>query len=184
QPENVHVDAVQQTGSWCNVYTDGTQKSISRDVFNLWIDHGSGPKSASYAYMIKPGIDQERFSELLKSPTVHILSNTTEVQAIQDEDAGLTQIVFYKEGNLRIDGNNEITVNTPCMIMVQRVTQGLKMTVAVPPELPNDVSITMMGHYEGKHCNYDNKKKETTIAFTLPDGIQAGKSVSRILMKD
>jgi len=67
--------------------------------------------------------------------------------------------------------------------MMQNEKSGLKLTVSVPPELPNKVNLTVSGHYTGEHCLYDKQNNKSTVEFDLPVGKHAGESVTRMLVQ-
>lgn len=181
QKEQVYVGAAHQQGNWNRVYEDGSEKPVMREVFNLWVDHGSSPRDGSYAYMVLPGISRSGLANLAARPSVEVLQNTTSLQAVRHSKAQRTQMVFYEPGTIRIDDTTVLSADASCLLMTQKTGDGLKIMISAPPQLPKNVTLSLSGHFEGKNSTYDARENRTTVIFNLPEGIYAGKSITRML---
>jgi chondroitin AC lyase len=180
QNEHVFVGATEQKGSWSRIHVTSSSKEVQKKIFNLWVDHGSKPREASYAYMILPIESEKELNNFAINPPVRILKNTSRTQAIQFTNSKLTQMIFYQADTLKFE-NFTVSVNAACLLMFQQVHGLLKVTISVPPELPHNVDLFINGHYKGKDCIYNNQEDHTKVTFTLPGSTFAGQSESRIL---
>lgn len=125
----------------------------------LWIgfDHGIAPQDSVYAYAVYPGIGQDAF--LKRGNDYRILSNTPQVQAVQDVTTGKVMAALYEPGSFTAEGIGTITADKPCL-MIYDQTAG-KLTVANPfcESRPMDAVTVQAGD------------KQTAVPFT--DGSNA-----------
>ncbi|TAM94360.1 MAG: hypothetical protein EPN39_17595 [Chitinophagaceae bacterium] len=202
----VHVSDDKQRGNWALVYNQGDPDPITKEVFNLWIDHGKAPINKSYAYMVLPGISLKLLSLIDHHPFVRVIQNDTLLQAIQYPGEKITQAVFYHPGRINLDKKITLHTNQPCLLLVKQINRGLTLTVSSPPENgegltldangfpvrksnPHEgeskeggvIVLSLNGHYTGEGCSYDSDSNQTKIIFQLPAGIYAGESISRTI---
>ncbi len=151
-----------------------TEYKISLDtaLFSLNINHGTNPQNAAYAYVVKPGLtnaaDADKYQ---KSIPVKILSNTTDIQAVEHSSLKLTEVIFYQAGTLKLPNGDAITVDTPCALMWNSISK--KMNIANPYcETKNPATIKVTLQTQGK---------TSELLFNMPQNEFAGRSVSKIL---
>lgn len=159
-PEKVTLGSAPQQGAWKSVFISGSAAPITKDVFALWMDHGTKPQNGAYRYVLLPSVTAEQVQAFRKNPDVQWLSNTTALQAVQC--GGIAMAVFYQPGKLVYAPGHQIEVNQPCLVMVQETAQGPKLTLADPTQKLQSVGVVLNG-------------KATTVA--LPQGPNAGSSV-------
>ena len=91
---------------------------ITESVFTLWVDHGVRPKDAQYAYAVVPGVNAQQLAEWVAHPPVRVISNTTEQQAVINDQFGVAEIVFYRPGSVVLaagfDGKSRSPVPGVC----------------------------------------------------------------------
>lgn len=182
QKENVFVEAIKQKGNWQRIHETSSSKEIQKDVFNLWIDHGSTPLNSTYAYMILPVKNEKALNSFAVNPSVRIIQNSSSLQVVEFTREKLLQMIFYQADSLKLN-NFTISVDAACFLMIVQNRSTLKVTVSVPPELPNTVHLIISGHYNGEGCVYYSQKKQTKLSFILPNDPFAGKSESKILYR-
>ncbi|HEU4947403.1 MAG TPA: polysaccharide lyase family 8 super-sandwich domain-containing protein [Kribbella sp.] len=124
-----------RTGSWPAVDQIG---STTRSHLTMRIDHGLGPSSASYGYLVAPGAGARRTAVLAFSPSVRILRNTAAAQGIGWRD--LTMVSFWQSGTL--DG---ITVDAPCSLIQRRRDHTLELAVSDPAQIFTSVRVRVTG---------------------------------------
>ena len=161
QPASVTVGGAEQKGSWDKVYSAGSADSVAKTVFALWINHGTKPRDASYAYTILPSVTQAQMPARAAAPAAKILSNTTQLQAVRT--AQITAAVFYEPGRLTYAPNLTVAVDHPCVVLIKESPQGPRLTVADPTQRLTALIVT----WNGK-----------PITVTLPAGLNAGTSVA------
>jgi len=106
--------------------SDGLVAEISggsRTYQQIMFNHGVNPYESGYAYAILPNKTAEQTEEYAMSPSVTVLKNTSDIQAVRHNELGITSIVFRQAGNF--DG---ITVSEPMIIMIKE--DGDKLTIA------------------------------------------------------
>jgi chondroitin AC lyase len=209
QKNAIHVSADVQTGNWKRVYSDGSPKPVTGEIFNLWIDHGNRPVNGSYAYAILPDINKDSLTHFVQYPSVKIMQNDTILQAIQYSERKITQAVFYRAGKIKLDKHTILQTDNPCILMMKQSGRALRLTMAIPPEhgrtvtlssngfpekseagtpshfeYKKEVILSLSGHYSGENCSYDSDNDQTRIVFNMPGSIYEGKSITRILTHD
>ena len=144
-----------RTGKWSDLGT-GPSELMTRKVFNLWIDHGEHPKDASYVYFVLAGDSKE--------PGIDVLANTPEIQAVIERKSNLLGVAFWKAGKLDSSGAKTVEADQPCLVMVQQLTDAMRVSVSNPRNQAMHVNITI----DGK-----------TIPFDLPGDLMAGSTVTQ-----
>jgi chondroitin AC lyase len=84
-PRAVTVRAETQSGNWHAVHGRESKATVKRDVFSLWIDHGSQPRQAQYAYSVHPDTGAKDMPALCASPPIRVLQHTSSLLAISSQ---------------------------------------------------------------------------------------------------
>lgn len=182
---NVSLNNRAYSGSWHSI-VNSTRTSRAdeetKELFSLWIDHGLKPENASYEYIVAPGaaisgINPEKVSSKLK-----VLSNTSELQAVQNQELNITQIVFYQPGKMAISDDITITASAPCIVLIKSSEQNIEqITVADPTRKLHSIQLGITSGFTGSTASWKakwNKKEKTSDIFiSLPTAADAGKSI-------
>ncbi|WKN32958.1 polysaccharide lyase family 8 super-sandwich domain-containing protein [Porifericola rhodea] len=186
-PASVNLSKQTASGNWrlINHQSTYTDQEIRKDVFKLWLEHGSKPNDATYAYIVVPALSSESFKTYAKALPLEVLANTPQIQAVRHSELGITQLVFYQPGSLQLSKNMNITVPQAAIVMLQ--TEGdfvKKISVSDPTRKLQKISISLSSKIEGSHENisaqWDENSRQTQIEFDLPQGEYAGQSVSML----
>jgi chondroitin AC lyase len=129
-----------QWGAWKDINGNASSDRVLRDVFSLWVEHGTGPLDAHYAYAVSMGLDVEQTSALSANPGFEILANTSDMQSVRWQ-GGLTEAVFWKPGKVEISATCSVSVNLGCMLMARETADGLRLIVSNPNQLAERVDI-------------------------------------------
>ncbi|PCJ57393.1 MAG: hypothetical protein COA79_16120 [Planctomycetota bacterium] len=164
-------------GSWHSINRPKSKEIISKKLFELSIDHGMTPKGGSYSYIICPAMNLEQAKSYNKKPTVEVLSNTPQIQAVKHLKSNLTQIAYFKPGRLTIAKELIVSVDKPCLLMAQINKNEFKLSVSDPTQKLKVIHVTVSANLTGKGTVFNPPKKTTTITIKLPAGGYAGKSV-------
>jgi len=161
---NIHLRNSTQTGSWYDINNQYEKDTLSRDIFNLWIDHGINPNNAHYAYIVAPGVTKADLPLYTQRHGIQILKNTPQIQAVHHANQRITQAVFYAPGELAVTREITLTVNEPCTLILRDDS----LSVSNPKNEALSVAVTL-------------KRSDSveTFVFELPSGMNAGKSVSQ-----
>lgn len=189
-PVNVSLTNETVTGSWrqINHQAWATDEPVKKEVFSLWIDHGTKPKDASYSYIILPRVSGAMADKYAQKPEVKILANTPQIQAVQHQKLNRTEIVFYEPATLKISNKLSLTAASPCMVMIKTEGGHIQQLVVSDPsrkltavQLLVNTPINQKGKEWQAQWNQD--KKESVINIALPKEGYAGESVIVTLAK-
>lgn len=164
----IHLATEKQKGSWAKINANRSDQIIEGNVFKLWFNHGEDPEKQTYAYIVKPGLSEK---EMLSSKpsSIKILCNTPQIQAVQNTDLQMVQVVFYEAGTLKIS-NFSITTDEPCVLLIKNIAaKNPVLYVADPTQKLTDLHITFSSL---------QVKETLPIAITLPQGEHLGGTVS------
>jgi hypothetical protein len=177
----VVVETETRTGDWSDIGT--SSGSVTADVFTAYVDHGVAPEDGSYAYLVLANATTESLDLYSSgsSPLV-VLSNTEQIQAVQQTAKGITQIAFYEAGSLDIGSDLTVTVDQACLVMIREMSDGtVEVTVSDPTQLLSTIHVTLTGRFSGDGTTFNADQQTTVLEVTLPTGDYAGESVVNIL---
>lgn len=179
---NVFLSNGPQKGSWSDISSQSyiSKDEISKDVFKLWIDHGTNPVNKSYEYIVIPELSEETLNSVNNGSTVEILMNNTEIQAVREKNLNIVQAIFYKAGTLRISHNITITAENPSSVMIEfNENNPVKITVSDPSRKLDTAAFTLSVKVESKPgmiSVWNETTGKSHISIKLPDGKFAGSS--------
>lgn len=101
-----------RTGQWRDINTDTASGGsgwtrpdgvtpttpVQKTYQTVWIDHGVNPVNATYAYVQLPNATATQTQTYAQNPDVTVLSNTPDVQAVQEKTLGMTGAHFFAAG--------------------------------------------------------------------------------------
>ncbi|MCK2220227.1 polysaccharide lyase beta-sandwich domain-containing protein [Actinomadura sp. ATCC 31491] len=97
----LHVLHEEREGSWRDVNAGGSPAPLARRYLTLWLDHGTDPARAGYAYVLLPGASAAATRARAEDAgRVEIAANGPAVQAVRAAALGLTAAVFWTAGRL------------------------------------------------------------------------------------
>jgi chondroitin AC lyase len=183
-PVSANISNTSATGSWRQIthQSRATEEPVQKDVFILWLDHGKQPISASYAYIVVPGISSSFLEQYSKTKNIIIMANSSEMQAVQSKELNISEIVFYQPGNIKLGNNLSLATNSPCIVMVKLKGNTIdEISVSDPTEKLSSIqlSVNVPVNASGAdwHSLWNKEKKESTISVDLPKAEMAGKTV-------
>ena len=136
--------------------------ALDTALFSLNINHGLNPQNGSYAYLVKPGMNQNADADKYqKNIPVKIISNTTEIQAVEHSGLNLLEVVFYNAGTLKMANGDALTVDAPCAVLWNRAKN--TMHVANPlceSANPPAINISLLQNKQQKSYRVNLLDKE------------------------
>ncbi|GAA2662215.1 hypothetical protein GCM10010400_21500 [Streptomyces aculeolatus] len=156
------------TGAWADIATGQDPAPVTEDVFGLWLDHGVEPSGATYAYVVRPGVNQGQAAAYAQHLPVRIVANTTSLQGVRHDGLGISQLLFYSPGTADIRKGVTLAVDEPCMVILDESGPGAPVITVSAPQKPGvtvAVTLTRFG-------------KVTRRTATLPDGDRQGAGVT------
>jgi len=179
QPAEVHISNDTRKGSWKEINREASGQEVTHDVFTLWIDHGTKPENASYSYLVLPGVPGSFLAARAARPDVRIIRNTVDTQAVWHAKLKLAGIAFYRSGVLSISEDLAVGVDKPCLVLVRKLPEALAISVSNPANEGQAVVVEVSRKLEGRGVEVAADGAGSRVSFELPDGQQAGRSVSR-----
>ena len=151
-----------QTGNWSDIGT-GPHASVTKNVFNLWIDHGAAPEDAQYQYIVTPNTTPEGVARRAADSGLEILANTSTIQAVYNRRLKLAELVYRRPSYIKTPLGT-IRADHACLLLILQTATGLRLTASDPEDLPLTLTITIDGR---------------PYVLDLPGASLAGSSVSR-----
>lgn len=168
-----------QTGTWDDL--GNATGSVTKNVFSAWVDHGTAPQNATYAYAVLPGQTAASLDAYWATSPLTVLSNTAALQAVRNAGAGLTEAAFYQAGSLAISAGLTIAVDRPCLVMLRELpANGFEISVSDPTQSQSQVQVDVSRRLSGGGAQWMPASGLTRWTATLPSGVQninAGQSV-------
>jgi chondroitin AC lyase len=172
-----------QTGDWSKVAVRYPKKEEKADLFTLWIDHDSNPKADKYAYYVFPAATEKDIEK--RAAAIKLKKNTEEVQLTEVEKKGILGVVFFKPALVETELVNKLRSDKACVMMIEKANKKLNVTVSDPSHLESKITIGIQGEIKSEThpAKYDKSKNMTFITVDLPQGPEAGKSLTFILSR-
>jgi chondroitin AC lyase len=177
-PVNVEMINKEVTGNWrqINHQSWATTEPVKKEIFGLWLNHGTRVTNASYSYVVVPATGSVGLDRYIYNAGISVLSNTPALQAVTNQKLRITQLIFYAAGSALAPGM-KITVNQPCMVIIERN----KLTVSDPTQKLHKIIVQvnrLVKDGTGYKAIREESRKETTLEIDLPQGGMAGSSVT------
>jgi chondroitin AC lyase len=154
------LQCIEQEGDWQHVFADHPSAPSSGDVFSLWFDHGTTPTDQRYSYILYPQTSPSDMNRLVKTD-ITILSNTSELQAIEDPRESRVSAVFYAAGTLNWGNGQSLKTDTPCILTMTSSSNRTRLWISEPTHKFSEIQLTI------------NDKQ---ITIKLPQEGEAGKT--------
>ncbi|MGW7050990.1 polysaccharide lyase 8 family protein [Streptomyces sp. NPDC054887] len=118
-----------RTGSWSDINTNSTTERRTRRYQTLWLDHGTDPVDAGYAYLLMPGASRRTVAaRAADTGWLRTPANTRAVQAVAIRSLGVTAANFWQPGTVE-----RLTVTAPASVLVRRRRRTATLAVSEPP---------------------------------------------------
>ncbi len=173
---NLNLTQDEQTGSWWQISRSTSKEPITRNVFSLYIEHGSTPEEATYAYTIAPtmSLDEVQNGE---RPGLEWIANTAIMQAVRETNLDITGIVFYRPGSIEIAPGWQVEVDQPCLLLIRRDGNAVYVSAANPQNEYMELAVTISQRIVGEEVT-TLPNGESRLLLKLPDGMEAGGSAT------
>ncbi|WP_320779303.1 polysaccharide lyase 8 family protein [Streptomyces sp. CRN 30] len=131
-----------RTGAWSDINTGGSTERRTRRWQTLWLDHGTDPADAAYAYVLLPGATRGAVARRAADrdrdrDRVRILANDPSRQAVTVPALGLTAAAFREAGT--VDG---LTASAGASVLVRRRGRTATLHISEPPRTGEPLEIT------------------------------------------
>ncbi|HTN09021.1 polysaccharide lyase 8 family protein [Agriterribacter sp.] len=167
---NVQVSNAKQTGNWYKINYRNSKNEIAGNVFKLWFTHGAQPTSATYAYIVVPGIGGQNKMQAYPLADIQIIRNSDSIQAVAHSKLDMLQVVFYKAAALTTSALS-VSVNKPCIVYLKNSSNPKKASLYIADPTQQYSSITV-------NIKLPGAKKEKELICYLPQLNYAGATTS------
>ncbi|MFF9844156.1 polysaccharide lyase 8 family protein [Streptomyces sp. NPDC013740] len=117
-----------RTGAWSDINTTSSTERRTRRYQTLWLDHGTDPVGASYAYLLMPGASARTLAARAADPGwLRVLANDAGRQAVAVPSLGLTAANFWAAGTVE-----RLTVSAPASLLLRRGGPAVALRVSEP----------------------------------------------------
>lgn len=178
KPENIHLSNETDTGRWSdiNLQITSPKELVKKDIFKLWIDHGTRPqgenlwlypgkmdtKDVTYQYIVVPVTTPDKLN---RYNDIEILSDNSNIQAVKNKLLNIAQFVFYRAGSVEINKGLRVTMDSPGIIMLKmKGDKVVEITGSDPTRTLTKLHVGLSG--------------DKNIVLDLPQGDYAGSSTT------
>ncbi|MFF4983271.1 polysaccharide lyase 8 family protein [Streptomyces sp. NPDC001046] len=126
-----------RTGAWADINTGGTPERRTRRWQTLWLDHGTDPHDATYAYLLMPGASRRAVARRAADrPWLSVLANDARRQAVAVPSLGLTAANFWQAGTA-----GPFTASAGASVLTVRRGRTATLCVSEPPRTGEPLEI-------------------------------------------
>ncbi|MEU7582994.1 polysaccharide lyase 8 family protein [Streptomyces sp. NPDC041068] len=127
-----------RTGAWSDINTTSSTERRTRRWQTLWLDHGSDPQDATYAYLLMPGASRRALrARAADRRWLSVLANSAVVQAVAVDSLGLIAANFWRAGDA-----GPLAVSAPASVLVRRRGRSATVHVSEPPRTGEPLEFT------------------------------------------
>ena len=138
RPAQAEVARLCRQGDWSEVGADSG--AVAGCFTTAVLPHDD---SSDYAFATIPGADQQQLADFIRQPSIKVVANSDQVQAIEHAESGLLAVNFWGKGQAGM-----VTAHDPMSIMVESSGDQLEVALADPTRSWGKVSLAMDGEYE------------------------------------
>lgn len=180
---NITCRRTMQTGTWRDIAVTGSEEQISKDVFSVWLSHGTTPQNDTYCYIVMPDKPLSFFTTDGFDSQMKIVANTEKMQAVVNEDRGQYAVVFYEPGNIKFPDGLCLSADKKSLIYVEKKGTGYEFAVADPLYQEQSVRITINKTLAGECVDVQGENSILEVVFPVGDyvGSTVLKSVEEVL---
>ncbi|MGW5461720.1 polysaccharide lyase 8 family protein [Streptomyces sp. NPDC003996] len=125
-------------GSWSTINKGGATTVLNRKYLTMYVDHGTDPANAWYAYQLLPGATAARTqARAADAAWLTVLANTDSRQGVAVRSLGFTGVNFWFGGTV-----GTLTASDPCSVMISENDDGTAV-IAVSDPMRMRTSLTL-----------------------------------------
>lgn len=161
-----------------NLYARHTKQSNS--FMELWFSHGVNPSNEEYAYVLLPSMTSKETQEYSENPDIEVLLNSADIQAVKENNLGVTGYVFRKAASF-----SGISVDSPMLIMMHEEGNKIKLSVADPTQKLSKATLKLDKSTLTDSCDSKmniSSSTETVIEIDFENSY--GRTFEAVLEKD
>jgi chondroitin AC lyase len=183
-PQNVRISNKTATGTWRSINHQlwATDEEVQKDVFKFWIDHGHKASQGKYAYIVVPGINAGNVERYREESRIQILSNTPEIQAVEQTGLQIAQIAFYEAGEIVLTNGVKVRAEFPGLVMIHMSGNSVtQLTISDPTWELDSLRLKITSRVEGRDeqwtAIWNELEGYSDVHVKLPSEGYAGSSI-------
>ncbi|WP_308488434.1 polysaccharide lyase 8 family protein [Microbacterium capsulatum] len=145
----IDVQVVPRSGDWHSINsgsdTGGTTDVKNRDYVTVTHHHGKDPSGGGYAYMVLPNVDHSVTFTESDAPTVEVLANNAQAQAIRVASLGLTLANFFQATPAGQTPASGAAVTGPCSLAVHTDSGRTTVALSDPSRTQTTAQVVLAG---------------------------------------
>ncbi|WP_216589371.1 polysaccharide lyase 8 family protein [Streptomyces brasiliscabiei] len=132
-----------RTGAWSDINTGSTTERRTRRRQTLWLDHGTDPVNARYAYLLMPGASRHAVeARAADRRWLSIPANDSACQAVHVPSLGLIAANFWQPGTV-----GPLTASAGASALVRFRGRTATLCVSEPPRTGEPMEIIWNGPF-------------------------------------
>ncbi len=178
------------------------KKGLTYDqtVFLVTVNHEKQVINDKCSYMVIPNMSLDEVKKITSFPFYKIIKNDIKQQAVIDENQGISQLVFYSWGEIKIPNGLIVSSEHPLILMLRKDLKKISAVVANPLQLKKHmdfslhknksaISFFISGKLLSKNkkaiCTYDKKlnKTKVSVLFNKAAGYEGDSVTAELLVK-
>lgn len=172
---NVTLRQAKQTGCWRDIEVTASKEPVTKDMFSLWISHGTTPQNDSYCYIVMPDKPLSFFMDKEFENKIKIIANTEKLQAISNREQEQYAAVFYEPGEVWFTDDLSVSVDKKALVYIER--KGGEYEISMSDPLYKEESVRLRINKELKGENVRTHNGSSVINILFPSGDNAGSTV-------
>ncbi|WP_345665099.1 polysaccharide lyase 8 family protein [Streptomyces venetus] len=126
-----------RTGAWSDINTGSTPERRTRRWQTLWLDHGTDPADATYAYLLMPGASRRAVARRAADRGwLSVLANDAGRQAVTVPSLGCTAANFWRAGTA-----GPLTASAGASVLTVSRRRTATLCVSEPPRTGRPLEI-------------------------------------------
>ncbi|MGA5205935.1 polysaccharide lyase 8 family protein [Streptomyces variegatus] len=126
-----------RTGAWSDINTASTPERRTRRWQTLWLDHGTDPEDATYAYVLMPGASRRAVARRASDRRwLSVLANDAGRQAVSVPSLGCTAVNFWHAGTA-----GPLSASGGASVLIVRRGRTATLCVSEPPRTGEPLEI-------------------------------------------
>ncbi|MCT9143964.1 polysaccharide lyase 8 family protein, partial [Streptomyces violarus] len=127
-----------RTGAWADINTGSTPERRTRRWQTLWLDHGTDPEDATYAYVLMPGESRRAVARRAADRDwLSVLANDEACQVVTVPSLGCTAANFWQAGTA-----GPLTASAGASVLTVRRGRTATLCASEPPRSGRPLEIT------------------------------------------
>ncbi len=119
----------QVTENLRRIRASNPDKNVTKNFFNLGIEHNNTSEEDKYSYVLLPNFDEEETKEYAKNPKIRILENSSDAHGVESIELKLKGFNFFTDKKKTVDN---ITSFNEASILVKEENDIVTIAVSDP----------------------------------------------------